>query len=276
MSDSEFWVRFWGVRGSIAVSGRQYQRYGGNTICIEMRCGPHTLIFDAGSGARPAGLSLLENGVTDFDLFFTHCHYDHIVGMPFFAPLYRPGFHVTAWSGHLAGTMTTREMMKSFMRPPWFPVPIEICRADITCNDFHSGDVLTPREGLTVRTGSLNHPGNCIGYRVEWSGKVVALISDTEHMPGELDPNVLELIRDADLVIYDANFVEEEMQLYRGWGHSTWQQGVRLCEAASARKLALFHHDKGRSDGELALIEKQAKASFKGAFAARDDMTVHI
>lgn len=276
MSDSEFWVRFWGVRGSIAVSGRQFQRYGGNTICVEMRCGPHTLIFDAGSGARPAGLSLVENGITDFDLFFTHCHYDHMVGMPFFAPLYRPGFHVTAWSGHLAGTMTTREMMKAFMRPPWFPVPIDICRADIACNDFHSGDVLTPREGLTVRTGSLNHPGNCIGYRVEWGGKAVALISDTEHLPGELDPNVLELIRDADLVIYDANFVEDEMQLYRGWGHSTWQQGVKLCEAASAKRLALFHHDKGRSDGELALIEKQAKARFKGAFAARDDMVVHI
>ena len=134
----EFWVRFWGARGSVPVSGRQFLRYGGNTACIEMRCGPHTLIFDAGSGFRPAGLSLVENGIDDFDVFFTHCHYDHILGFPFFAPLYRPNVQITVWSGHLAGIMTTREMLKAFMRPPWFPVPLDICRANITCNDFRS------------------------------------------------------------------------------------------------------------------------------------------
>ena len=83
MTDDGFWVRFWGTRGSVPVSGRQFQRYGGNTACIEMRCGPHTLVFDAGSGFRPAGLSLVESGVDDFDVFFTHCHYDHILGLPF-------------------------------------------------------------------------------------------------------------------------------------------------------------------------------------------------
>jgi len=276
MTDNEFWVRFWGVRGSVAVSGPQFQRYGGNTICIEMRCGPHTFIFDAGSGIRPAGLSLLENGIQDFDIFFTHCHYDHIIGMPFFAPLYRPSNRITVWSGHLAGIMTTREMLKAFMRPPWFPVPLDICHATITCNDFRSGDILAPREGVTIRTGSLNHPGNCIGYRIEWGGRVVALISDTEHIPGMLDANVLNLIQNADLVIYDANFVEDEMEKYRGWGHSTWQQGIKLCEAAGAKRLALFHHDKGRTDDHLAAIEEQAKSHFNGVFAARDDMVITL
>ena len=93
--------------------------------------------------------------------------------------------------------------------------------------------MLTPREGVTIRTGSLNHPGNCVGYRVEWGGRAVALISDTEHVPGVLDGNVLELIRDADLVIYDTNFNEDEMERFRGFGHSTWQQGIKLCEAAA-------------------------------------------
>jgi phosphoribosyl 1,2-cyclic phosphodiesterase len=276
MSSDEFWVRFWGTRGSVPVSGREFRRYGGNTACIEVRCGPHTLIFDAGSGFRPAGVSLLERGIEDFDVLFTHCHYDHILGLPFFAPLYKPNFHVSVWSGHLAGIMTTREMMKAFMRPPWFPVPLDICRANITCNDFRANDVLTPRKGVTIRTGILNHPGNCVGYRIEWAGRVVALVSDTEHVDGILDPNVLNLMQNADLVIYDANFVEDEMERYRGWGHSTWQQGIKLCEAAGAQRLALFHHDKGRTDAQLGVIERNASKRFSGAFAARDDLVVQI
>jgi phosphoribosyl 1,2-cyclic phosphodiesterase len=276
VTDEEFWVRFWGVRGSVPVSGPEFSHYGGNTACIEVNCGQHTLIFDAGSGFRPAGLSMIERGIKDFDIFFTHCHYDHIIGLPFFAPLYKPDFQVTVWSGHLAGIMTTREMMKAFMKTPWFPVPLDICRANISCQDFRGGDILKPRKGIKIRTGHLNHPGNCIGYRIEWGGRVVALVSDTEHVEGVLDANVLALIKDADLVIYDANYVDAEMETYRGWGHSTWQQGVRLCKAAGARQLALFHHDKGRTDAQLTEIEREARRSFSTAFAARDGQVVEF
>ncbi|MDX8523006.1 MBL fold metallo-hydrolase [Mesorhizobium sp. MSK_1335] len=266
----DFLVKFWGVRGSIPVSGPEFSRYGGNTICIEMRCGEHTLLFDAGSGLRPAGRALRASGVTDFDLLFTHCHYDHIIGLPVFAPIYDRCVKLTLWSGHLAGRMTTHQMVDAFMRPPWFPVKLDICKASLDCRDFVSGDVLRPREGVMVRTGSLVHPGNSIGYRVEWGGRVVAVITDTEHEPGKLDQTVLGLIEDADLVIYDCTYTEDEMEHRRGNGHSTWQQGVKLCEAAGARRLALFHHDPTRTDEELEEIEKLAKDRFAGAFAARD------
>ncbi|MES0020656.1 MBL fold metallo-hydrolase [Mesorhizobium sp. M0036] len=274
MDDDFFLVRFWGVRGSIAVSGPEFARYGGNTICIEMQCGKHTLLFDAGSGLRPAGRTLRAAGVTDFDLFFTHCHYDHIIGLPAFKPIYERGIKVTLWSGHLAGRMTTRQMVDEFIRPPWFPVTLGVCKASLDCRDFASGDLLRPREGVFVRTGSLTHPGGCIGYRVEWGGRVVAVITDTEHEPGKLDPAVLGLIENADLVIYDCTYTEEEMERYRGNGHSTWQQGVKLCEAAGARGLALFHHDPARTDDELDEMEKLAKDRFAGAFAARDGQTL--
>lgn len=274
MDDDFFLVRFWGVRGSIAVSGPEFARYGGNTICIEMQCGKHTLLFDAGSGLRPAGRTLRAAGVTDFDLFFTHCHYDHVIGLPAFKPIYERGIKVTLWSGHLAGRMTTRQMVDEFIRPPWFPVTLGVCKASLDCRDFASGDVLRPREGVVVRTGSLTHPGGCIGYRVEWGGRVVAVITDTEHEPGKLDPAVLGLIENADLVIYDCTYTEEEMERYSGNGHSTWQQGVKLCEAAGARGLALFHHDPARTDDELDEMEKLAKDRFAGAFAARDGQTL--
>ncbi|MER8730467.1 MBL fold metallo-hydrolase [Mesorhizobium sp. M1227] len=276
MDDNVFLVRFWGVRGSISVSGPEFSRYGGNSICVEMRCGKHTLLFDAGSGLRPAGAALQALGVTDFDLLFTHCHYDHIIGLPSFAPIYDRGAKVTLWSGHLAGHMTTRQMVDEFMRPPWFPVKLEACKASLDYRDFVSGDVLRPREGVVVRTGSLMHPGGCIGYRVEWGGGVVAVITDTEHDPDKLDQTVLGLIEDADLVIYDCTYTEEEMERRRGYGHSTWQQGVKLCEAAGARRLALFHHDPTRTDKELDKIQKLAKYRFTGAFAARDGQTLNI
>jgi phosphoribosyl 1,2-cyclic phosphodiesterase len=276
MDEELFRVRFWGVRGSLPVSGPLFIRYGGNTACIEMQCGPHTLFFDAGSGIRPAGEALMAAAISDFDVFFTHCHYDHVVGLPFFFPFYDPHTRVTLWSGHLAGRMTTLEMLREFMRPPWFPVELEICRANLDCRDFVSGDILRPREGVAIRTASLNHPGGCIGYRVEWGECAVAVISDTEHEPGKLDAAILGLIEDADLVIYDCTYTEEEMKRKRGFGHSTWQQGVKLCQAAGARRLALFHHDPARTDDELDVIEREAIGAFSGAFAARDGQTLDI
>ncbi|RCS22629.1 MBL fold metallo-hydrolase [Phyllobacterium salinisoli] len=270
MDDERLLVKFWGVRGSVPVSGAEFLHYGGNTACVELICGGHRLFLDAGSGLRLAGEALRAAGVTDIDLFFTHCHYDHIIGFPFFTPIHDKNCRITVWSGHLAGRMTTRQMLSEFMLPPWFPAKLDICKANIACNDFVSGAILQPREGITIRTASLNHPGGCIGYRVEWGGRAIALISDTEHEPGQLDAAILGLIEDADLVIYDCTYIEPEMERYRGFGHSTWQQGVRLCEAAGARGLALFHHDPKRSDGQLEIIEQQAKDAFAGAFAARD------
>lgn len=276
MGETGFRVRFWGVRGSLPVWGSQYERYGGNTACVEVSCGGHRLLFDAGTGLRPAGEALLAEGVGDIDLMFTHCHYDHIMGLPFFAPLYKRGARTIFWSGHLAGQMTTADMIAQYMRPPWFPVEPDICCAKMPCRDFKSGDILQPRAGVTVRTASLNHPGGCIGYRVECGGKAMALISDTEHEPGALDPAVLGLIAGADLVIYDCTFTDEEMARYKGFGHSSWQQGVRLCTAAGARRLAMFHHDPSRADDALAATEAAAQAAFPGAFAARDGMAVDL
>ncbi|WP_442579466.1 MBL fold metallo-hydrolase [Mesorhizobium sp. ASY16-5R] len=271
-SDNAFRVKLWGTRGSIPVCGREFRRHGGNTPCVEMRCGDHTMIFDAGSGIRPAGLSVMQSGAKDVHLFFTHFHYDHVLGLPFFSPLWVPSINVQVWSG--LGTISTHEMLHELMRAPWFPVSISICQATLATRDFKSGDVLKPWPDVTIRTANLNHPGGCVGYRVEFGGRAVALISDTEHVEGELDKNILGLIDKADLVIYDATYTEAEMVKKRGWGHSTWQEGVKLCKAAGAKKLALFHHDPFRTDAALDALQAEAKAVFPGAFAARDGQTI--
>lgn len=276
MAKQKFNVKFWGTRGSVPVSGEAHARYGGNTSCIELQCGPHHLVFDAGTGIREAGDALIAAGVAQIDLFFSHSHYDHIIGLPYFAPIYHPNTNVTLWSGHLAGQMTTHEMVRHFMRAPWFPIGPDICRAMLGFRDFKSGDVLTPYEGLTIRTGSLDHPGGAIGYRVEWAGKVVALIFDTEHRGDMLDPAVLDLIDGADLVVYDCTYTDDEMPRRFGYGHSTWRHGIKLVRAANAGKLIMFHHAPDRSDDAIDAMEIEAQTEYPDAIAARDGLKIEL
>jgi phosphoribosyl 1,2-cyclic phosphodiesterase len=276
MAEGDFTVRFWGVRGSIPVSSPQTSAGGGNTSCVEVRCGGRILLLDAGSGIREAGLALRREKAKDVDIFLTHAHWDHIIGLPFYKPLFCSGMATTVWSGHLAGIMTTRELIEDLMRAPFLPVGPEVFCGEVDYRDFEAGQELQLGASVTVKTRTLNHPGGAIGYRVEQRGRAIAYVTDTEHEPGILDPNVLDLIGDAELMIYDCTYTEEEFAEYRGYGHSTWEQGVRLCRAANAKRLAIFHHYPNRSDKELDGMEATARADFPGAFAARDGMVIQI
>lgn len=275
-NDTVFRVRFWGVRGSLPVSGPDFHKFGGNTVCIEMQCGEHRLVFDAGSGLLPAGKTLLADGVTTFNLFFSHCHYDHIIGLPYFAPLFDSRSEVTVWSGHTAGKMTTRQMITEFIRPPWFPIEIDECRARLRPVDFRAHDVLEPFPGIKMKTGNLNHPGGAIGYRVEWQGRAVAVITDTEHQPGILDPEVLALIEGVELFLYDTTYIEDEMPHRIGYGHSTWQHAIRLARAANAKHVAFIHHSPLRTDAEIDAIDRLAANEFAGAFSAREGQVFDV
>lgn len=270
MAKNKFQIKLWGVRGSLPVSGAAFRKFGGNTMCIEMRCGDHVLIFDAGSGILPAGVALTTEKKSDFSLFFSHCHYDHISGFPFFMPLYSAETTLKVWTGHLSGGLTTKEMLTQHLRRPFFPVGLEICSASLTTAEFLPGETLSPYAGITIRTTLLAHAGNAIGYRVEWDGRAVALITDTEHVPGTLDPGVLGLMENADLVLYDSTFDDAEFQDYQGYGHSTWQQAIRLAKASGARNVGFIHHSIQRTDAELSRIEKRAKRQFSGAFCGRE------
>lgn len=276
MKENVFQVKFWGARGSVPVSGPDFVKYGGNTACVEVRCGDHRLLFDAGSGIREAGLDMLAEGTPEVDLFFTHAHYDHIIGLPFFKPMYLPSTVVKMWSGHLHGVMTTEEMIHQFISPPFFPIKLDICKASLVFKDFKPGDVLEPRPGIKIKTYSLNHPGGCVGYRVEWQGKSIALVFDLEHVPGKLDPVALEMMTKADIAIYDSAFTDAEMQRYCGFGHSSWEQAVKLAEIAGTGKLVLFHHAPSRTDSEMSLMERLAQEHFSNTIAARDGMVIDI
>lgn len=271
-----FRVTLWGVRGSLPVSGAMAEGFGGNTICIEMRCGDEVLILDAGSGLAAAGAALAAEGCRKITLLLTHAHYDHVIGLPFFAPLWDAGTRIDLWSGHCAGQMTTAAMVGDFMRAPFFPVGPACFRARVEMRDFAPGDVLEPVPGLVIRTAALNHPGGSVGYRVEFGGRVAVLATDTEHMPGRRDPAVVALAAGADLLLYDAAYDDDEYARLCGFGHSTWQEGIRVAEAAGVARLGLIHHAEWRQPADLARIEAAARGQFAGAFCGRDGMVIDL
>lgn len=270
----EFFVKFWGTRGSIACPGPTYQRYGGNTSCLEVRCDGHLLAFDAGTGVRRLGHHLAEEAANgdgiEGDLFLTHTHHDHIIGLPFFVPMFDPRNRFRLWAGHLQPKRSLHEVLSKFMAPPLFPVPPTIFAANVSYHDFLAGEILEPRPGIRLRTAPLNHPNGATGYRIDYAGKSICYVTDTEHVDGALDRSILELVEGADLMIYDSSYTDEEYPRFKGWGHSTWQEGMRLCEAAGVGRLVIFHHDPSHDDDFMDRVAEAADKARPGTLVAQE------
>ncbi len=271
--DDEFLVRFRGVRGSIPCSGPGTIRYGGNTSCLEVRCSGRLLVFDAGTGMRALSDSL-GDGPIDTDLFMTHTHLDHVCGWSFLRVLNHAGTRVSVWAGHLDSPRILEDVFRYFLEDPLTPVTARSLKADITWKIFRAGDRLEPREGILIRTAPLNHPNGACGYRIEHGGKALCYVTDTEHVEGEPDRNILELIEGADMVIYDSSYTDDEFPAFVNWGHSTWQEGVRLCDAASVRTFVAFHHDPSHDDDRMDAIAAELENFRPGSVVAREGMVL--
>ncbi|MGF1477161.1 MAG: MBL fold metallo-hydrolase [Geminicoccaceae bacterium] len=252
-------------------------RYGGNTSCVEVRCGSKRLIFDLGTGSRELGLQLLKNGSSEAHIFLTHTHLDHINGFPFFKPAYYSANRFELWNGHLRRQGWTLEaVLSTIMQKPLFPVPLNVMHAAIAFHDFDAGEELTPFDDIRLRTAKLNHPGGATGYRIDYRGRSFAFVTDTEHVPGKPDRNILALIDGCDVVVYDSTYTDAMFERYEGWGHSTWQEGVRLCNEASAKRLVTFHHDPNHNDVALDDIARQLETMRPGSIVARQGMELTL
>lgn len=269
-----FLARIWGARGSIPAPAAGNVEFGSDTCCVEMRCGPHLLIFDAGSGIGSLGMKLWAEKVTELDLFFSHCHIDHIFGLPFLKPLYDETVRARFYAGHFLDDTTCRAMVEQFMGPPYFPLTPKYFRAQIEFCDFRPPAVLTPHPGVVISTVRLNHPNGAVGYRVDFAGRSICYVTDTEHRTGEIDGDIVAAIKGSNILIYDCSFTDAEYTGCAGYGHSTWQEGVKLCEAAGVDRLVLFHHSPGRDDAGLRVIEAEAKARFSGSVVARTGLVL--
>ena len=256
MSDSsKFSLKLWGTRGSIPCPGPGTVKYGGNTTAFELNCGGRRILVDAGTGIRLLGKKIMleEGNLLDADLFFTHTHMDHIQGLPFFAPLYNPSSDVRLHAGHLDGiTYDLQGIIGTMlMKDPVFPVPSSLIEKACSFKDFECGKIFELPGGVVIKTAPLNHPNGACGYRIEFAGKVLAICTDTEHFENHLDENVLFLADGADVLIYDAAYTNEEYPNFKGWGHSTWQEAVKVSREASVKQTLLFHHDPSHDDKKM-------------------------
>lgn len=268
-------IRFWGVRGSIARPGPDTVRYGGNTSCVEIRCGEALLIFDSGTGFYELGRELMKTQTSiDADLFYGHTHVDHINGLPFFAPCYEPGRRLRLWAGHLLPEIGLENLLCGVYTAPLHPVPLSLLSKQMQFRDFHCGETLSPRPGILLKTAPLNHPNRATGYRLEYGGKAVAYITDTEHKAEGPDRNVLSLIDHADVMMYDATYTEEEFPSHVGWGHSTWQEGIKLADAAGVKTLVLFHHAPEHDDAFMDKVAAEARSARPGTLVAKEGMVL--
>ena len=269
-------VKFWGVRGSIACASPDHVVFGGNTSCLEVMADGQRIILDAGTGIRDLGRELLVSGVKETVIFLTHVHWDHISGFPFFAPAFTPGFKLDIYAGHLMDAGGVENVFSGQMANPTFPVPLSALQADITFNDFRAGENVQIFTNINIATLPLNHPNGATGYRISCAGKSICYITDTEHIVGELDQSIVSFIKGADLVVYDSTYTDAQFSEKIGWGHSTWEEGVRLCRAAEAKKIAIFHHDPDHDDKFMFDIERQAKNAWEGAVVAREQMSIAL
>jgi len=271
-----FTATFWGVRGTIPCPSNSHVQFGGNTSCVEVTAGDHTIILDCGTGLRTLGKDLLKRQTRRATILLSHFHLDHIAGFPFFQPAYSKDFSFRIMAARFDGYPDIRSVLASQMEPPLFPVPLRTMRADLSFEDFKSGETLTLDGGIHVRTVSLNHPDGACAYRIDHEGRSLAYVTDTEHVPGQPDQNILGLIAGADLVIYDATYTEQEFACKVGWGHSTWVEGIKLCRAANAHRLALFHHEPDHDDAFMTALEREAQAEWEPVFAAREGSTIKL
>lgn len=273
MSDS-ITIKFWGVRGSIACPGPDTVRYGGNTSCVEVLCGENRLIFDAGSGLRKLGEALV--GKTgESDLFFSHLHIDHLIGLPFFLPAFEKGNRLRLWAAGLKEMGGLRTALDRYMSFPLFPIGLDQFQAEIAFHDFARGDVLTPRPGIVLRTAALDHPGGATGYRLEFAGRSFCYMTDTA-TDARAVPAMLALAEGVDCLVMDATYADSELTKYADWGHASWQQNAAFADAAGVKTLCLFHHAPEHDDDMLDRIAAKAAQARRGTVAVWEGQSIRF
>ncbi|QWR78285.1 MBL fold metallo-hydrolase [Candidatus Magnetomonas plexicatena] len=258
-------IRCWGSRGSIPVSGKEYLKYGGDTTCIEiMTESGDRLIIDTGSGIRELGKKLIEENQTRFHIFFTHFHWDHIMGFPFFRPIYKEGTQIDFY-GCVFTHETIEEMISKTMVSPNFPVNFNEVKAEFKYTDLCSGTFQI--NSMTVTPIHLSHPNQGLGYKFQENGKTFVFITDNElryKHPGGLDyTDYVEFSKGADLLYHDSEYTEEEYPEKITWGHSIYTDSLKLALEADVKTFGLFHHNQNRTDDEIDAMVENCRTQIK-------------
>jgi len=258
-------IKCWGSRGSISVSGKQYIKYGGDTTCIEVTAKTgETIVIDAGTGIRQLGNSLIERNISEYFLLFTHAHWDHVLGIALFSPLQFSKVKVRIQDRKFSN-MSTEDMLGKVMKEPFFPICLKDLRADIQFDPslngtFHIGSV-------RIETIPTSHSGGGLGYKFTEDGKSFVFLTDNElgykHPDGRGFDAYVTFSENADLLIHDGEYTENEYKRKKSWGHSSIQDVLQLAVKANVKKLGVFHLNQNRTDEQMDKIIHTCRLDLK-------------
>jgi phosphoribosyl 1,2-cyclic phosphodiesterase len=267
-------VKFYGTRGSVPVSDPGFMEFGGNTTCLFISAideGADTLIIDAGTGIRNLGKEIMSGKVEmgeEINLGFTHFHWDHIQGFPFFAPAYDPVSKIQIATAGKRKIHNMKDIFSTQMQSIYFPVQLEKMGAQILFEKYHTEVV--GKKGALVSIIDVSHPGGCIAARFQLRNKSIVFCTDTEH-PNGIDESIVKFSMNADILIHDAQYTDEELKKHKGWGHSSYSQATEVAERSNVKQLIITHHDPDHDDEFLRKMEKKSQERFKDLIFARDN-----
>lgn len=253
-----FEVATWGARGTLPATGRGFHEYGGATCCVELRLDDRILVLDAGSGMVELGRSLIHSDTRSIDLLISHAHLDHVIGLPFFEPLFRPDWKVTLWFAGVEGAPDPRTLLDTLISPPILPFTHEAFACELELRQLPRKGEVDMDGPFRVLTAPLNHPGGNTGFRIEHADRSFAYCCDYEPDGGSSDEMLQTFIESADLAFLDSTYTPEELPGYRGFGHSDWRSNCRIAKNAGLGALGLFHHAPDRQDSALRAMESAA------------------
>ena len=256
------------MRGGITCPGRETVRYGGNTACLQITCGDHIMIFDAGTGIRPLGAAMVKKSPVSADIFFSRTSFERISGIPFFAAGYHPANSFRFWGHHHTEDESVRDALVNLMSDPVFPVPIDIMGATLEFSDFKTGETLHPADDITISTVALNKSIMVTGYRIDWQGKSVAYASDLIRGEDGDEAAMLKLIGGADVAILNT-------ARHAGQG-AEWRNGIELCDAAGVGTCVLYHHNPDSNDETMDVVAAEAEATRPGTVVAREGLVLTV
>ncbi|MBS0621003.1 MAG: response regulator [Verrucomicrobia bacterium] len=258
------YIKFWGTRGSNPVSGPDYVRFGGNTACLEVRCGSDLIIIDAGTGIRPLGNLLADEGIKHVHLLIGHTHWDHLAGFPFFEPIYNAKCQVTIWTP-IGFEKSTRELFTEMLAYAYFPVRLDDMQGNLNFKDIIEGEPIQ-FGSITVTTTYAYHPGATVCFKISMSGKTIGYATDNEFLmgyhgtPHQITKNhallapykkMLQFFKGCDLLVHEAQYTPVEYQTKVGWGHSSITNATILMKHVEAHEWILTHHDPKHTDADL-------------------------
>jgi phosphoribosyl 1,2-cyclic phosphodiesterase len=273
-------IKFYGTRGSIPVCDRGFQDFGGNTSCMSISIPDKNIlsILDAGTGIRILGQELLSDPETlpkEITIGFSHFHWDHIQGFPFFTPAYNPSVKINILGlGRGWGINKLKKIMVNQMGGEFFPIEMDEMGAQFNFLAVE-GKIIQHSSGLSVKAHLHNHPGGAYGFRIEREGKALVVVTDIEH-GADIDAGTIELAKDADLLIHEAQYTKEELKTRKGWGHSSFEQAIEVAKRSGAKQLIMTHHDPSHNDAFLMDMEKKCQKIFPNCCLARELMEVVI